>query len=51
MGVNLGVGYFNNHSGESEYVLIDLMVKAFEDGLKLIKDLEESGRKWKYLRR
>jgi hypothetical protein len=51
MGVNLGVGYFNNHKGESEYVLIDLMVKAFEDGLKLIKDLEESGRKWKYLRR
>ena len=46
MGVNLGVGYFNEHGGESEYVDIDLMVKALRDGLKLIEDLERSGKKW-----
>ncbi len=46
MGVNLGVGYFNEHMGKSEYVEIGLMVKAFEDGVKLIKDLESLDRRW-----
>jgi hypothetical protein len=47
-GVNIGIGYYNNHSGSGEFVVINDMIRAFVDGKALIADILEKGKKWEY---
>ena len=48
MGVNLGIGYVNNHWGAGEYVVVKDMVRAYNDVIKLMNDAYSSGKKWVY---
>ena len=46
-GVNIGIGYYHNHS-VAEYVVLADMLRAYHDGLALIKDILSKGKKWEY---
>lgn len=47
-GVNLGVGYKNNHWAGAEYVVVSDMTKCYVDLKKLVKDLIVNDYKWKH---
>jgi hypothetical protein len=47
-GVNLGIGYYHNHMGSAEFVVIDLIKRAYADGVALINDIINKGKKWEY---
>jgi hypothetical protein len=47
-GVNIGIGYYHNHMGSAEFVVIDLMKRAYSDGIALINDILNKGKKWEY---
>ncbi len=47
-GVNLGIGYYNNHRGSAEYVSIEDMLRCYSDAKKLIEEIVKVDKKWVY---